>query len=167
MFKASHAMLVLVSGLIWLAVGLWLLPLGLNLLLSSVSESGRYPLIELLAPSLGGWEQTVTTLIAAGLLIGYFKGRYVLGKSAKRGIERITTFPNPTKFSNIYSLKYYILLGTMIGLGISIKVFGLANDIRGFIDVAIGAALINGAVIYFRSASELRKPQKAQSQQGS
>jgi hypothetical protein len=157
MFKASHAVLALVSGLIWMAVGLWLLPLGLNLLLSSIIESGRYPLIESLAPHMGGWEQTVTILIAAGLFIGYFKGRYVLGKSAKRGIERITTFPNPTNFSNIYSLKYYILLGAMIGLGVSIKLFGLPNDIRGFVDVAIGAALINGAVIYFRSAIELRR----------
>lgn len=162
MFKVSHAVLAVVSGLVWMAVGLWLLPLGLNLLLTSIRqdmliESSNYPLIGSLAPYVGGWEQTVLILVSAGLFIGYFKGRYVLGKSAKRGVERIATFPNPTSLSNIYSLKYYLLLGAMIGLGVSIKFFGLANDIRGFVDVAIGAALINGALIYFRCARDLRK----------
>jgi len=161
MFKLSHSMLVFLSGLVWMIVGLWLLPLGLNLLLSDtqtglIVDSSRYPLIGALAPYFGGWEQAALLLVAAGLLIGFFKGRYVLGKSAKRGIERIQSFPNPASLSKIYSPKYYILLGTMIGLGISIKLLGLANDIRGFIDVAIGAALINGAVIYFREALVLR-----------
>jgi hypothetical protein len=162
MFKASHSFLAFFSGLIWMAVGVWLLQLGLNLLMTSLSpahviEANHYPLIKSISSFTGGWEQTVVMLIALGLLIGHFKGRYVLGKSAKKGIQRITSFPNPTSFSNIYSAKYYILLAVMIGLGISIKFFGVPKDIRGFIDVAIGAALINGAVIYFRCAYGLRK----------
>lgn len=161
MFKASHAVLAFFSGLVWMGVGLWLLPLGLNLLLTSIQhqtvETAYYPLIGSLVPYMGGWEQTVLVLVALGLIIGHFKGRYVLGKSAKRGVERIAAFPNPTSFANIYSPKYLILLAGMVALGISIKVFGLPNDIRGFIDVAIGAALINGALIYFRCAFGLRR----------
>lgn len=157
MIKVSHKTLIIISGLIWLSVGCFLLPLGLSLLAGStlkvrVLSLGNYPLIDQLAPYMGGAEQVALLLIALSLFIGYLKGRYVLGKSAQKGVERIRSFSNPTKLSNIYSLKYYILLGSMIGLGISIKFFGLANDIRGFIDVAIGSALINGAMIYFRIA---------------
>lgn len=157
MFKASHKVLAVVSGSIWLAVGLWLLTLGLSLLLSSLETQGLgYPLINLTAPYMGGWEQSVAVLIAIALFIGYYKGRYVLGKSAEKGIDRIKALPNPAPFSKIYSAKYYILLGAMIVLGISIKL--LPHDVRGFIDVAIGSALINGAVIYFKSALKLRNP---------
>ncbi len=97
-------------------------------------------------------ENSVIILIALGMLIGYSKGRYILGKSALKGIERIRSFPNPTEITNIYSSKYYILLGLMIGLGVSMKYLGIPADVRGTIDVAIGAALINGAMIYFRHA---------------
>lgn len=165
MFKLSHSLLVFLSGLVWFAVGMWLLPLGLNLLLADMQadriiDISRYPMIGAMEPYLGGLEEASLLLVAMGLFIGIFKGRFVLGKSARRSIERIQSFPNPTSLSNIYSAKYYILLGSMIGLGVSIKLFGLPNDIRGFVDVAIGAALINGAVIYFRAALEQRKSER-------
>ena len=44
----------------------------------------------------------------------------------------------------------------MVGLGALIKVLNLPLDVRGAIDIVIGSALINGAMIYFRSAFELR-----------
>lgn len=157
MLKLSHRTLILISGMIWMAVGLFLLPLGLNFLYESTGQNrifsqGHYPLVEILSPYMGGLEQTALLLIAIGLFIGYFKGRYVLGKSVYRGIARIRSFPNPTSLGNIYSAKYYILLGSMIGLGVLIKYTGISKDIRGLVDVAIGSALINGAMLYFREA---------------
>lgn len=150
--------MVFISGLVWFAVGLFLMPMGVNLLLSSlhINESQNYPLIQSVSPLIGGWEQTVLVLLCMGLLIGFLKGRFVLGKSAREGIKRIQQFSNPTCLSNIYSLKYYVLILGMMGLGMGIKYFGLADDIRGFVDVAIGAALINGALVYFRRGFEMR-----------
>lgn len=157
MFKLSHTTLIMISGCIWLAVGCFLMPLGLKLLLSAVEEpTGSYPIIEGLSGIIDV-NQAVVVLIALGLFIGHFKGKYVLGKSVRRGVARILSLPNPTQLSKIYDLKYYILLGSMVALGMSIKYFGIPNDIRGFIDVAIGAALINGALIYFRIALAMRK----------
>lgn len=164
MIKMSHTALIYISGLIWLIIGFFLLQLGLKLLMGTLlpERMGEgFPLMEALAPYIGGIEQAAMMLIAIALFIGYAKGKYVLGKSAKRGVERILSFPNPTHLSNIYSAKYYILLGAMIGLGMSIKYLGLNHDIRGFIDVAIGAALMNGAMIYFRSGAEARKEIKS------
>ena len=159
MLRLSHAKLALLSGLVWALIGGLLLNIGLNLLVNSPGltvESDKYPLIALLTPYLGSLQECAIVLVAAALFIGYFKGRYVLGKSAKRGVERLLTFPNPTSLKNIYSAKYYILIALMCGIGMSIKFLGIPNDVRGFIDVAIGSALINGAMIYFRAGIGLQ-----------
>lgn len=158
--KLSHAKMIVISGLIWFGIGVYLLQLGLNLLLEGMNSSGftgHYPLLKALVPYLGSFETTVVMLIVVALFIGYFKGRYVLGKSAKRGVNRIRSFANPAPLHHIYSGKYYILLGSMIALGISIKYMGLPNDVRGLIDAAIGSALINGSMIYFKLAGEPHK----------
>lgn len=160
--KLSHTKLIILSGLVWFGVGIYLLRLGLNLLISSMygqSDSGAnsYPLIAALKPYMGSVENVALLLAVIALSIGYLKGRFVLGKSAQRGVERIKSFSNPTSLMNIYSAKYYVLLGLMITLGISIKYVGLNEDIRGVVDVIIGSALINGAMIYFQQAQQLKR----------
>lgn len=153
--KLSHAKLIMLSGLVWFGIGVYLLQLGLNLLLGSVQNTdltSHYPLLQAILPYTGSLESAALVLVVIALFIGYFKGRYVLGKSAQRGVDRIRTFSNPAPLQNIYSASYYILLGSMVALGISIKYLGLSHDIRGLIDATIGSALINGAMIYFRLA---------------
>lgn len=157
--KLSHTKLIVLSGLVWFGIGIYLLQLGLNLLLGSVQESGlisQYPLLETLSHYAGSVELAIIAVVVFALFIGYFKGRYVLGKSAQRGVDRIRSFSNPAPLHQIYSGKYYILLGGMVALGISIKYLGLSNDVRGLVDTIIGSALINGAMIYFRLAQEAR-----------
>lgn len=151
MFKLSHAVLAMISGLIWMAVGCSLMSLGLKLLLGNEVNT---PLIHSFAPSLGGAQQVALLLVVIGLLIGYMKGRHVLAKSASKGIERLKTLPNPAPLSQIYTPKYYLLLGGMMALGMSIRFFGVPSDIRGLVDVAIGAALIQGSLVYIRFAIE-------------
>jgi hypothetical protein len=163
--KLSHGKLIVISGLVWFAIGLYLLQLGLALLLGgvdpvNVASKEHYPLIKTLYLYFGSFENAVLALIVAALLVGYIKGRYVLGKSAKRGVARILGFPNPTNLSNIYSGKYYILLAAMVALGVSIKYLGLSNDIRGLVDAAIGSALINGAMVYFKLAIDIKSQPK-------
>lgn len=163
--KLSHAKLIALSGAVWFAIGIYLLNLGLNLLVINPSTESavldHYPLLKTITPFIGSLEAAALTLVIIALAIGYYKGRYVLGKSAQRGVERIQNMPNPAPLSKIYSGKYYILLGSMVALGISIKYLGLSNDVRGFIDTIIGAALINGAVIYFRKAQLARQVEKS------
>ena len=45
----------------------------------------------------------------------------------------------------------------MVFLGISMRFLPLAQDIRGFVDLTIGAALMNGALLYFRFGFACRK----------
>lgn len=158
--KLSHVKLIMISGLVWFGIGVYLLQLGLNLILKGVHSPdlslNEYPLLRSISPYTGTLETAVVVLVVLALFIGYFKGRYVLGKSAKRGVNRILSFSNPAPLVNLYSGKYYLLLGGMVALGISIKYLGLSNDVRGFIDAIIGSALINGAMIYFRLAQVAR-----------
>jgi hypothetical protein len=161
MLKLSHTALVVISGLVWLGIGIFLLSLGLNLIVGGahpelLASSKHTPILETLTPYIG-LEQAALLIVVICLAIGYAKGRFVLGKSARRGVARILTFSNPTSLLNIYSGPYYLLLALMVGLGMSIKFLGLPDDVRGAVDVIIGSALINGAMIYFRLAFALRQ----------
>lgn len=157
--KVSHFTLVVLSGLVWMGIGVWLLSLGINILVNSTLHEQALtpaykPIIEFFSSLVSSKESAVLILVAICLFVGYMKGRYVLGKSAAKGVSRILAFPNPTHLKNIYSKKYYILLGSMVFLGILVKY--TTPDIRGAIDVIIGSALINGAMVYFRYAYGLR-----------
>ncbi|MEI8365823.1 MAG: hypothetical protein WCF65_05325 [Parachlamydiaceae bacterium] len=157
--KLSHSKLITLSGLVWFAIGVYLLQLGLTLIFGNFHMPAELfqhhlPFIHALMGYIGGKEIAAILLVIIALYAGYLKGRYVLGKSAQRGIDRIGTLPNPSHIKTIYAPAYYLLLGGMVVLGISIKYMGLSNDVRGLIDVIIGSALINGAMIYFRAARE-------------
>jgi hypothetical protein len=162
MLKVSHSTLVIISGLVWLAVGCFLLPLGLKLLVASAAASilgdtAPYPLLASFSSYVGGAHTAAMLLIALGLIVGQLKGRKVLSKSIHRSVKRIKNFPNPTSITNLYGFGYLILFASMVLLGMSIRYFGVPSDIRGLIDVAIGAALIQGSILYFREAQAIRK----------
>ncbi|MFA6916649.1 MAG: hypothetical protein WC222_09650 [Parachlamydiales bacterium] len=157
--KLSHKQLIILSGTIWFLVGVFLLNIGLKLLLNPLAEpylANKEAFMSSFGQMIGGNETAVIVTIVLALVIGFMKGRFVLGKSARQGVSRILSFPNPTSISNVYGYKYYILLGFMIGLGVLIKVLDIPTDIRGWIDTAIGAALINGAMIYYNYAWQLK-----------
>lgn len=157
--KLSHKQLIAISGTVWFLVGIFLLNVGLKLLLNPLADpslTNKEAFMSQFGQILGANETAVMLTIVLALIVGFLKGRYVLGKSAKQGVARILSFPNPTSIGNVYSLKYYILLASMVGLGVLIKVLDIPTDIRGWIDVAIGAALINGAMIYYGYAWQLK-----------
>lgn len=153
MFKMSHAALIFLSGFVWLAVGCFLLPLGLNFIVDSLLKENAaqpHPVLNFLAPYVGGIDSAALVWISFALFIGFLKGRKVFAKSVQRSVSRILTLPNPASLSKIYTPAYYILLGSMVLLGVLMRY--TTQDIRGGVDVAIGAALINGAMLYFRQA---------------
>lgn len=153
MLKVSHATLIFLSGFVWLAVGCLLLPLGLNFIVETLlkENSGQsHPVLNFLAPYMGGLESAAIAWIVITLLIGFLKGRRVFAKSVNRSVNRILSLPNPTSLSKMYTPSYYLLLGSMALLGVLVRFAPL--DIRGGVDVAVGTALINGAILYFRQA---------------
>jgi hypothetical protein len=159
MFKVSHSTLIFLSGFVWLAVGCFLLPLGLNFIVDTLLKDNAahtYPILQFLAPYAGGLDAAAIVWIAFALLIGFLKGRRVFSKSVQRSVSRILNLPNPAPLSKLYTPSYYLLLGSMVVLGVLVRYTPL--DVRGGVDVAIGSALINGAVLYFRQAWLARRP---------
>jgi hypothetical protein len=154
MFKVSHTTLIVISGFIWLIIGCTLLTLGLNFVVESILKANltlfSRPILDRVAPYMDGVESAALVWIAICLFVGFMKARYIFSKTVQKGVERIQSLSNPASIRQIYTKKYYILLGSMIFLGLLVKFLPL--DIRGGIDIIIGSALINGAMQYFRNA---------------
>jgi len=148
----SKRMWIAFSGVIWIVVGVFLLTLGVRFIVAEAQSGQGSSLITSLSVLTGGREQAALALVAIGLLIGFVKGRYVLIKTVKRVSERILSLPLPIRPSQVYSRGYLLLIGGMIALGISLKWLGIPLSIRGLVDVAVGSALIHGAMAYFRVA---------------
>lgn len=157
--RLSKATWIMISGLIWFLVGIGLLTLGLNFIVfkAQIDHMETTSLIAKLTPLAGSREQAALWLIIGGLIIGFIKGRLVLKKTVNRVVGHIVSMAEPIKFAQVYSKRYLMLIGGMILLGLSMKWLGLPTEIRGTIDVAIGSALMNGAMAYFRSAFAVNK----------
>lgn len=152
--------IIFFSGAVWVAVGIFLMNLGLKFLTSAITTKSEY--FSMLSILKIGRENGVVLLIAIALVIGYFKGKFVLGRSAMREVKRVQALKNPTTFKNFYSKRYYVILGCMIFLGMSMRHLPISLDTRGFIDVAIGAALINGSRFYFKNLLKPKNKSHAQ-----
>lgn len=129
----KHRSWIALSGVVWFFIGGMLLYKGLHFIAEGTMKKE--------------W------LLAAGLLIGFFKGRFVLIKTVRRQVLRIASLPLPIRWSQVYPLAYYFLIAGMMGLGMLMRVIPLSVDFRGVIDVAIGSALIHGALAYFQAAA--------------
>lgn len=140
--KFSHRTLIILSGALWLAVGLYLLPLGIRFLTES----------DLNLLGIKG-ETAAMILIAIALAFGYGKSKAVFSKVVQRGVDNIRSLPKEAPLTAVYTKKYLILLGVMMFLGVAMRWFPLS--IRGFVDVVVGSALINGSILYFRKAFEV------------
>ena len=88
--------------------------------------------------------------IGFSLMIGYFKGKYVMKRAVMRIMDRVTVLPQPVSFTQVYSPSYILLVGAMVTLGIGLKMVGLPIVYLGGIDLAIGSALLQGALHWAR-----------------
>jgi len=131
----SKSILLKISGAVWLGVGMMLLNLGAHFLIE-------------LGPTGNEW--TLICLIILAVMIGQVKGRTVLAKVATRSFHRISAISHRTTIKDLYTRKDFIVIGLMMLLGMSMKSLGLPPAVRGFIDIAVGTGLVQGALRYFR-----------------
>ena len=136
-FMFTHKTWILISGVLWGVVGCLLLYKGLQLLSEGVD----------LASS-----NRVSWLVGVALLVGFVKGRFVLSKTVRRISLRLAEMQGPIRFVDAYPKSYWILLASMMALGFLLRLVPI--EVRGFIDVAVGSALLNGAMLYFRTARQ-------------
>lgn len=158
--KFKHRTLIFFSGLTWLIIGMSLLIMGIQFMMRTLQDPsllflpGKFSIIRSFAPWVKGTENLIVLVLSTALFVGYLKGRYVLAKSAKRQLRRIQGLPNPASITLLYSKGYYILIASMMLLGVLLRFFPITLDTRGSIDVAIGSALINGSLLFFRNMAQ-------------
>jgi hypothetical protein len=156
--KKAAVFWIVCSGVIWFAVGVFLLLFGVKLVVfSSIEGAPHSPLFTEIARMLKSREQTALILVTAGLVLGFVKGRFVLSKTVVRVVSRIRALPEPIRFFDVYSIGYLALIASMILLGMTLRWLSVPSDIRGAIDIAVGSALMNGAMFYFRSVLKKEK----------
>ena len=152
MVHLSHKTLMLIAGVLWLAIGLYLMPLGLRYLEACLTNPGYTPLLALLQGFVSSPDYALVFIIAVALVIGQMKGRVILSKSANREVTRIRSLPDPSPLLHLFSGRFYLLMVIMMSLGMAMTLFSVPLDIRGLIDVIVGVALIQGSLVYLRSS---------------
>ena len=146
----QHKTLIRLSGAIWLIMGIFLMRKGILFLMSALREPNDY-LLSTLKGWLGTAENGVLMLIVLALAIGWMKGKTALKRSALRVINRIQSLPNPLELHRIYPWPFYLVVGCMMGLSVSMTTFGVPSDIRGTVLTTVGTALIHGSIFYFKA----------------
>ncbi len=146
----KHRGWIALSGFVWMGMGILLLYKGLSFISHAVVLENS--LCQRWSHIFGSPSQVGTAILAAGLLIGFLKGRFVFSKTVSRVVQRIVSLSLPIRFSQVYGRSYWILIGGMMGLGMLMRFLPIPLDLRGLIDVAIGSALMNGSMLYFRFA---------------
>ncbi len=96
--------------------------------------------------------------VATGIVVGFFKGLFVLSKSARKNRARIQGLESPVKIHQLFSIPFYGLIAGMMLLGILIRNFN--EYLGGYIVVAgvycgIGIALMVGSRAYWKSETEV------------
>jgi len=124
---------LILYALLWLGVGSMLLYKGLNLVLIAATLEQEIALI----------------LVVVGIAIGIAKARMVLSKVAKKLQDAVKESTKP--YQTVFSPKTFLLIGIMMALGFVLKSFNPSAHILGCIDIAVGAALIQGSTFLVRS----------------
>jgi hypothetical protein len=155
--------LVRAASLIWFLVGIFLFSMGLyyfhlgTQLLPSLSYDDSFSILQLLGLFFEKLSSATSFAMILALAIGFAKGRFVLKKTVRRQIERIKALPEKNSLKEMYSLPLYMIIGCMMLLGMSLKYFPIFYDTRGFIDIAVGFALMNGSFHYIQMLPTLQK----------
>lgn len=137
------------SGFLWLVVGVFLLFKGISLFSHAIENKGSLLLfVETRSSSL---QSAISFLMALSLFLGFLKGRLIFSKTVDRQVRRILSFPEPISLSSLYPAPYWALIGVMMALGMLMRIFSVPSDIRAVVDTAVGSALMQGAIFYFRS----------------
>jgi hypothetical protein len=127
---STHTHLFL-SAVLWTSIGILLL------------SKGFYRLNE-----LNGGQ---TYIVLSAFLAGSLKAYLFLDKSARRGINRVLMFKDGTCLGAVYSVKTWILVLCMMGMGVILRNSSLPLHLLCFLYLTIGWALLLSSRLAWRA----------------
>lgn len=136
--------LISIAGGLWVMIGIFLIYRGINMYQLAVDEQNST-------------QMGIFFSVTIGTVVGFFKGLFVLSKSARKNKSRIQSLESPLKIHHIFSKPFYGLIAGMMLLGILLR--NLNEYLGGYIVVAgvycaIGVALMVGCRAYWKSETE-------------
>ena len=129
---------LILVGLIWLVVGIYLGITGTNWMLGL------------------GLGKKLIIFLAVSTTIGLLKGKFVLKKVALKYYKRADTIQFNksdilTGWIRILGIKGFILIGLMMGMGIFLRHSNIDRPILGIVYLAVGIALVYASKIFFET----------------
>jgi len=153
----GHVKAIFLSGLIWFVIGLASTFEGLYLIAQVVSGQKEACLLKALAPFAGDVVRGGVLAISLALGVGLLKGRFLLAKTVRKVVKHILNRPSPVHFWRLYLKRYLVLVAVMVGLGVVMWFAPIPFDVMGAINVIIGTALIQAALLYVKHAMMLKR----------
>lgn len=128
--------MIYINGTLWVGIGCILIYRGI----------GYFP--ETTSP-------TFYMALLAGFILGGAKGYFVLGKTSRRNVARISQLQKPVQYSSTIPFLLYILIPIMIAFGLTLRaykdtIWGGGYTV-GAVYVGIGAALILASIFYWKA----------------
>jgi hypothetical protein len=120
------------SAILWTSIGLLLIVKG-GIRLSHLKE--------------WDWQALI---VALALLAGSLKAYFILDKSARRVINRILNFKDGTCLGAVYSVKTWILVLCMMGMGVILRNSSLPINLICLLYLTIGWALLLSSRLVWR-----------------
>lgn len=98
-------------------------------------------------------EVSLALIMALATFVGLMKGRMVMGKVVDRSVAHVDSLGGSVPLWRLFPVKSLMLIGSMMLLGMLFNRLSLPFDVRGAVDMAIGVALIRGALFFFRRST--------------
>ncbi|MEB3286433.1 MAG: hypothetical protein VKJ04_02905 [Vampirovibrionales bacterium] len=96
--------------------------------------------------------------IVLSAVIGIAKGKFVLGKTSAKNVERLDALTEPQRPLAVYSVRSWIIISLMVLIAVGLNVFNAPDLIRGCISLGIGLALIVSSLRYIQKPSPTLTP---------
>jgi len=113
---------LLLTAILWTVIGLLLL------------TKATYRIVQV--------QEYQVVIIITALALGTLKSIFVLDRSARKSIERILDFKDGICLGAVYSVKTWLLVACMMGMGIILRNSSLPLSLLCFIYFTIGWALL-------------------------
>jgi hypothetical protein len=101
--------------------------------------------------ALASQSTLVHALLAAAVIGGWLKARFMLRRAAHRTISRIRARGDGRCLGGFLPLWGWALVALMMGMGFALRHGLLPHPVVGLIYVAIGSALLTGSLSFWRA----------------
>lgn len=146
------------AGVMWLGIGLLLLSRGLNYLKLLMANHDTFVLFDSIGAKAISTDMKSYALVSLGIVMGFFKAHLTLKKMVEKNFVRISNMDKVSLFK-IYPLNSWLIIFFMMGMGMSLRLLPIPRDIYSLILIAVGSALIQGGIFYFRGVPYLSRQQ--------